>query len=73
MTQQLIRHGDTLALVLDRELVERLGLDETSRVSVRVDGQSMIISTDPSRMMAFGEAMNEVNEEYREVFKRLAE
>ena len=75
MKKKLTRSGNSVALVLDRPLLEELGLDENSEVEVSTNGDVLVIT--PTRGSArerkFRKAAEKINSKYAGLFKRLAE
>ena len=75
MIQNLSRHGDGLALVIDPSILAQLGIDETTPLEVSVVGRTIVVSPtqDDERRKRFEAAIADVNERYAKTFKRLAE
>lgn len=75
MIKKLTRTGNSIALVLDKPLLEELGLDENAEVEVSTNGQIIVIT--PKRSAArdrrFRKAVDKVNRKYAGLFKRLSE
>ncbi len=75
MIKKLTRTGNSIALVLDKPLLEELGLDENAEVEVSTNGQVIVIT--PKRSSArdrkFRKAVERVNSKYAGLFKRLSE
>jgi len=75
MVKRLTKHGNSLALVIDRPILELLGVDADTPLEISTDGQVLIIS--PVRGEAdrkkFDKALNKVNKKYGRALKRLAE
>ena len=75
MIKKLTRTGDSIALVLDKPLLEELGLDENTEVEVSTNGQVIVIT--PTRSAArerrFRDAADKINRKYAGLFKRLSE
>ena len=75
MIKKLTRTGNSIALVLDKPLLEELGLDENAEVEVSTNGQVIVIT--PKRSAArdrrFRNAADKVNRKYVGLFKRLSE
>ena len=75
MIKKLTRTGNSIALVLDKPLLEELGLDENAKVEVSTNGQVIVIT--PKRSTArdrkFRKAVNKVNAKYAGLFRRLSE
>lgn len=76
MIQQLRKVGNDNALVLDKAIMDLIGLEEDGQVLVTVsDGSLVITPVNPKRVSQerFEAALNRVVSERREVLKRLAE
>ena len=75
MIKKLTRTGNSVAVVLDKPLLEELGLDENAEVEVSTNGQIIVIT--PKRNSArdhkFRKAVDKVNRKYAGLFKRLSE
>ena len=75
MIKKLTRTGNSIALVLDKPLLEDLGLDENAEVEVSTNGQVIVIT--PKRTSArdrkFRNAVDKINRKYAGLFKRLSE
>ncbi len=75
MRKKLTRTGNSLALVLDRELLEVTGIGATTPLEVSTDGEVIVIS--PVRAARRTERLRKVMERahgrYAGTFKRLAE
>jgi antitoxin component of MazEF toxin-antitoxin module len=74
MRKRLIRSGNSLALVLDKPLLEALGIDENTELEVSTDGDVVVVTPmrDPKRAAKLAEIVAETHERYGGVFKRLA-
>jgi antitoxin component of MazEF toxin-antitoxin module len=76
MRKKLVRHGNSRALVIDKTLMELLGIGEDTMLTLRVDGKSIVITpvTEEDKDDAgFDKAMRESVEQYSALYKRLAE
>jgi antitoxin component of MazEF toxin-antitoxin module len=75
MTKKLTRTGNSLALVLDRQLLKATGIDATTRLEVSTDGDVIVVS--PVRSARRTERLRKVMERahgrYGGTFRRLAE
>lgn len=75
MRKKLTRTGNSVALVLDRELLEAAGLRAGATVEVSTDGEVIVIS--PVRAQArtdrLKRVMERAHDRYAGVFRRLAE
>jgi antitoxin MazE len=75
MIKKLTRTGNSIALVLDKPMLEELGLDENAEVEVSTNGQVIVITPKRSaaRERRFRDAADRVNRKYAGLFKRLSE
>jgi len=75
MIKKLTRTGNSLAVVLDKPMLDELGLDENAEVEVSTNGQIIVIT--PKRSAArdrkFRNAVDKINRKYAGLFKRLSE
>jgi len=75
MVKRLTRHGNSLALVIDKGVLELLGIGAETPLSITTDGHCLIISPvrAAKRRKDFGEALEKINRRYGKTLKRLAE
>jgi len=75
MIKRLTRHGNSLALVVDRAVLELLEIDETTPLALSTDGRNLIIAParSPARRKRFRDAAAEGHRRYGRALKRLAE
>lgn len=75
MVKKLTRHGNSLALVIDRPILELLNIDPETPLDVSTDGKQLIIApAKPSaRREKFEAAQQWAHERYAKAFKKLAE
>ena len=75
MIKKLTKHGNSLALVIDKGILELLHIDADTPLSLDTDGHNLIISpAAPSdRENRFKKALEKVNRKYGKALKRLAE
>ena len=76
MVCKITKNGETFTLQLDRTMLDRLGIDENTELSVRTDGRA--ITFEPAEDAAKRSAdlerfLNDTNDRYGDVLKRLAE
>ncbi len=77
ITKTLTRTGSSLALVIDKPILELLGIDADTPVSIQTDGTALIIRRAPNAKDAvaqdddFQNAFKRVRERHRELFVRL--
>jgi antitoxin component of MazEF toxin-antitoxin module len=70
----LIKHGDGLALIIDKLILDRLNINEETPLSIKIDGRNLVVSPIMGERRAkFEAAMNDTFAKYHEMFKRLAE
>jgi antitoxin MazE len=75
MIKNLVKHGNSWALVIDRPILELLKINPEAPLEITTDGRSMLIapaggSDHEERVRA---ASNKVNAKHSKVFKKLAE
>jgi antitoxin component of MazEF toxin-antitoxin module len=75
MVKRLTKHGNSLALVIDRGVLDLLEIDGDTPLSVTTDGKCLIVSPvrDPEREKRFRAALAEGNRKYGKMLKRLAD
>jgi len=75
MVKRLTKHGNSLALVIDRGVLDLLDIDSETPLSVTTDGSSLIIAPirEAQNRKAFRAALSEGNRRYGKMLKRLAD
>jgi len=75
MRKKLIRTGNSLALVLDKELLEQLGIDADTPLELSADGDVIVVSPVRGRRtdQRLKAVMRRAHERYAGVFRKLAE
>jgi antitoxin MazE len=75
LPKRLTRTGNSLAVVLDRPVLDATGIDGRTPLEVSTNGDVIVISPVRPRKRAarFKAAADEINEKYAGVFRRLAE
>jgi len=75
MIKTLTKHGNSLALVIEKPVLELLRADADTLFDVTTDGQVLILSPvrGKSRKDAFNAALDKVNARYPKALKKLAE
>ena len=73
--QKLTKHGNSLALVIDRPILDLLKIDPETPLDVSTDGKQLIIApAKPSaRRKKFEAAQELAHQRYVKTFKKLAE
>jgi antitoxin MazE len=75
MVKRLTKHGNSLALVIDRGVLDLLEIDAETPLSVTTDGKCLIVSPvrDPNKQKRFRAALQEGHRKYARMLKRLAD
>jgi len=75
MVKHLTKHGNSLALVIDRGVLDLLEINADTPLSVTTDGKCLIVTPvrDPERATRFRAALEEGNRRYGKMLKRLAD
>jgi antitoxin MazE len=75
MVKKLTKHGNSLALVIDRPILDLLKIDPDTPLEVTTDGKQLIISrAKPSaRREKFEAAQESAHKRYGKAFQKLAE
>jgi antitoxin component of MazEF toxin-antitoxin module len=74
MVKKLTRHGNSMALVIDKPILDLLRIEPDTPLDVTTDGKRLVI--EPARASArrrkFEQAMADVERKFGGAFKRLA-
>ena len=74
MVKKLTKHGNSLALVIDRPILDLLNIDSETALDIRTDGKQLIVA--PSRPSArrkkFDAAQEWAHKRYGRAFQKLA-
>lgn len=75
MVKRLTKHGNSLALVIDKPVLDLLKIDQNTPLDVTTDGRRLIISPAQAsaRRKKFEEAQAWAHKNYGRAFKRLAD
>mgnify|MGYP001474914203 CR=1 FL=1 len=75
MIKNLVRHGNSVALVLDRAILELVKIDPSEPVEISTDGHRLIVEPvqDVGRKKEFRAALDAVNRKHGKTLRRLAE
>jgi antitoxin MazE len=75
VVKRLTKHGNSLALVIDRGVLDLLGIDVDTPLDITTDGEVLIVAPvrDPERQERFQTALRETNRRYGRALKRLAD
>ena len=75
MVKKLVRHGNSLALILDKPVLDLLKIDENTPLEIQTtDGKSLQIMPvqDTERRAKFEAALKSANKKFGKTLKRLA-
>jgi len=75
MIKNLTKHGNSLALVIDRAVLDLLKIDADTPLDISTDGQVLIVSPvrDAERRKKFKKALEKTNRRYGKALKKLAD
>ena len=75
MLKTLSSHGNSAALIIDKPILELLGISLTTPLKISTDGKRLIISpvTEENREELFLAALGKINANHGETLKKLGE
>ena len=77
MQKLLTKHGNSLALIIDKAVLELLNISPTTTLDITTDGDALIIRPvrkgKHNRQKMIDSALNEVNRQYKKSLKKLSE
>ena len=75
MKKKLTKHGNSLALVIERSVLDLLKIDADTALDISTDGQVLIITPirNEDQSKKFLDALEKTNQKYGRMLKRLAE
>lgn len=75
MIKTLTKHGNSLAFVIEKPILELIGADADTLFDISTDGQVLILSPvkDEGRESVFQAALEKVNSRYPMALKKLSE
>ena len=75
MIKKLTKHGNSLALVIDKPILDLLEIDPNTPLSITTDGTCLILSPvrDPEHQERYRRAVVEGNKKCAKALKRLAD
>ncbi len=75
MIKKLTKHGNSLALVIDRPILDLLRIDTDTPLDISTDGKKLIIvpSEAAARRRKFDQAQAWAHKRYGKAFRKLAE
>lgn len=74
MVKRLTRHGNSMALVIDRSILDLLKIAPDTLLDISTDGEKLIVSPvrHEERAGKFNESLDKANKQYDHALKRLA-
>lgn len=75
LTKTLIKHGNSLALVIDKPILEMLGIGADTPLKICTDGDALLISPvrDEARQAELRATLGKINAKFGDDLRRLAE
>lgn len=75
MIKRLTKHGNSLALVIDKGILDLLEIDDATPLSITTNGKHLLVTPvrDLEREKEFRAALEATNKRYGKALKRLAE
>lgn len=75
MVKKLIKHGNSLALVIDKPILELLHIEQGTSLELTTNGDSIMISPvrGNTRQQKLDKSLNKINSKFSDDLKRLAE
>jgi antitoxin MazE len=75
MIKRLCKHGNSLALVIDRPILKLLGIDERTPLEISTEGTALIVTParGKRRRKQFQSSLAACNDQYGKALRRLAE
>jgi len=75
MIKKLTKHGNSLALILDKPVLELLNINVETPLEITTDGKALVIApvANAKRRAKFRGALEEANRKFGRALKRLAD
>ena len=75
MVKKLTKHGNSLALVIDKAVLELLKIDADTPLDISTDGDILFITPvrDKKKRKEFEQTLKNTNRKYSKMLNRLAE
>ena len=75
MIKMLTKHGNSLALVIDRAVLDLLKIDAATPLEISTDGKTLVVTPvrDQARRKKFLKALESSNRRYARALKKLSE
>ena len=74
MIKNLTKHGNSMAIIIDRPILELLNISEGTPLEISTNGESLTISPvrDEERLKKFNKSLDKVNKRYGKALKNMA-
>jgi len=74
MIKKLIQHGNSLALIIDKPIMELLNIKNDTALELSTDGANIIISPvkDKARLTKLNKSLEGINKKHSSTLKKLA-
>ena len=74
MIKKLTKHGNSMALVIEKGVLDILNIDDKTPLDISTDGKMLLITPvrDEKRRRQFEAALEKANKKYGRALKRLA-
>lgn len=75
MVKKLTKHGNSLALIIDRPILDLLRIDSDTPLDISTDGERLVVApaSPTARRKKFEAAQNLAHNRYGKAFQKLAE
>jgi antitoxin component of MazEF toxin-antitoxin module len=75
MVKHLVKHGNSLSLVIDKPLLQLMGLDENTPVKLELEGRRLIVTPagGEDRRKDFRQRLESINRKHGKTLRKLAE
>jgi antitoxin MazE len=75
VVKKLTKTGNSLALLLDKPLLQQLGIDEDTELEISTNGDVLVVTPvrGRSRERKFRKVVEKIHRRYAGLFKRLSE
>jgi antitoxin component of MazEF toxin-antitoxin module len=75
MEKHLVKHGNSMALVIEKPILDLLGVDAETSFNISTDGQALVLTPvhNKKRRKAFLTSLEKANARYADDLKKLAE
>ncbi len=75
MQKTLIKHGNSLALVIDKPILDMLQISADTPLEISTNGDQLLVTPcrDKSRQKKIQGSLKKINEQFKDDLKRLAQ